>query len=149
MQSSAEAKAWLIQQILSEAAHTGAPLDPLEARMLEYSETEGTPPDHEALNEAFDQNHDMSEYEEKVAAVIRRMLSNWKAGSDPRLARWNEAIQAISDQDHYLLVLTGIADNRLSIPTQQRTGINWLRLFGIAIVVTVLLTLLLGHFVMR
>jgi hypothetical protein len=149
MQSSAEAKAWLIQQILSEATHTGDPLDSLEARMLEYSETEGTPPDHETLNEAFDQSHDQGDYEEKVAAIIRRMLANWKAEGDPRLTRWNEAIQTISSQDHYLLVLAGIADNRLSIPTQRRAGLHWLRLFGIAIVVTVLLTLLLGHFVMR
>ena len=108
--TSAEAKTWIICQILSEAAFDKVSLDPLEQRMLEYSETAGTPPDLAELNEAFDRKHDQDQYEQKIASIIRRLLANLSADGPDALIPWYEAVRAIREEDHYLMVMVNRAN---------------------------------------
>lgn len=145
----AEAKAWLIGQILTEAEQSGTKLDALEARMLEYSETERTPPDLEELNEAFDRAHDQDEYEGKIAEIVRRMLAQWRAEKDPKLAQWHDAVIALSCEDHYLLVLIAAADDMKVDAANPSAKRSLLKLFLIAVAATIVMTLLLGYLVMH
>jgi hypothetical protein len=116
--TSAEAKAWIIRQILAEAAFDKVPLDPLEQRMLEYSETAGTPPDLVGLNEAFDREHDQDEYEQKIAGIIRSLLANLRADGPDALVPWYDAVRAISVEDHYLMVMVNRANAAPPRPRQ-------------------------------
>lgn len=141
----AEAKAWLIQQILAAAEQTGTHLDPLEIGMLAYSETERTPPDLEAFTQAFDEAFDTAEYESKIAALIRIRLAQWRAQGSPELTRWHEAVSALSQQDHYLSVLVAAAGARRSQAEAKPAHRSLTRLFFIAVLATVLITLLLGY----
>jgi hypothetical protein len=123
--TSAEAKAWIIRQILAEAAFDKVPLDPLEQRMLEYSETAGTPPDLVELNEAFDRKHNQDDYEQKIASIIRRLLANLNADGPDALTPWYEAVRAISNEDHYLMVMVNQAN---AAPKGQRQPFDRTRL---------------------
>jgi hypothetical protein len=114
-----EAKAWLIQQIVTEAGRTSVGLDSVEVRMLEYSETARTPDDLEELNAAFDLTHDQDAYEEKIAALIRRMLAEWRASNDLKLERWHDSVLALSSEDHYLLVMIARAQGTFSKRTAR------------------------------
>ncbi|HEY9127044.1 MAG TPA: hypothetical protein VIM62_07945 [Acidobacteriaceae bacterium] len=143
--SPAEAKAWLIAQILSAADCAGVSLDALEARMLEYSESARTPADLEALNEAFDKAHDQQAYEEKIASLIRGMLAQWRAEQSPKLALWKNAVLALGNEDHYLLVLIARADRQPATQPKSPAQRSWLRIFVIAVLVTTAITLLLGY----
>jgi hypothetical protein len=73
--------------------------------MLEYSETAKTPPDLVELNEAFDREHDQGEYEQKIAGLIRRLLTRLRVEDTAILDRWYEAVAAIGNEDHYLMVM--------------------------------------------
>ena len=123
--NSTEAKAWIIRQILSEAAFDKVPLDSLEQRMLEYSETAGTPPDLVELNEAFDREHDQSEYEAKIAGLIRRLLANLSADGPDALIPWYKAVDAIGNEDHYLMVMVNQAH---SAPPRRRQPVDRVKL---------------------
>ena len=102
---SAEAKAWIIRHILAEAAFEKLPLDSLEERMLEYSETAGTPPDLVELNTAFDSKHDQGEYEQKIVSLIRSLVTRLRAEDTATLDRWYQAVGVIGNEDHYLMVM--------------------------------------------
>ena len=141
----AEAKTWLIREIISEAESQRLSLDSLEARMLEYSETARTPPDLEELNAAFDQTHDEAEYENKIAALIRGMLTRWRIENNPKLMHWRDATIALSREDHYLLVLISTADRTQTSAAGRPRKRSLLRLFLIAVIATIAMTLLLGY----
>jgi hypothetical protein len=102
---SREAKAYLIRQILAEADRENIPLSEIERKMLEYSETENTPPDLEEVNAEFDRDYDQSEYEQKIGSLVRNLLARLKSESGAELDRWNQALLTLSSEDHYLLVL--------------------------------------------
>lgn len=53
-----EAKAHLIRQILIEAGRENIPLTAIERQMLEFSETENTPPNWQQLNAEFDRGYE-------------------------------------------------------------------------------------------
>lgn len=115
----------MIQQILAEAVYEKMPLDSLEQRMLEYSETAETPPDLAELNEAFDREHDQDEYEEKIAGLIRRLLTRLRAEDTATLDRWYEAVAAIRNEDHYLMVMVNQAH---AAPPRRRQPMDRVKL---------------------
>lgn len=105
--SSREAKEFLITRIFEEARRTGTPLSELERQMLWFTETEPTPIDVYAVNEAFVREYDTAEYEDKIARLIVSYRTH--AAADD-LARWKEAVRTLRSEDHYLLVMIDIAD---------------------------------------
>jgi hypothetical protein len=107
-----EAKEFLIDRIVAEAQRENVPLSETERRMLYFTETYWMPWDFVEVNEAFERDYDMPEYEAKIAAIIRSYLEQ---ANPTDLERWHEAVRVLSDEDHYLLVMVSEA-NRKQIP---------------------------------
>lgn len=102
------AKEYLIQRILAEAERDGVPLTDVEQRMLYFSETGGTLPGIAETNEIFERDYDQDGYEEKIAGIIRTLLS--KATTEEQ-SKWDDAVLKLCDGDHYLLVLIDAASS--------------------------------------
>jgi hypothetical protein len=142
------AKKFLIGQIMIEAANENVPLSELEHRMLEFSEAEKTPRNFAELNAEFENEYDTAEYEEKIASLIRNRVAGLHAIDSPELDQWNDAVITLSEEDHYLLVMIGQAQPRLTgklltkigvaPPERKRPPFDRLKLFLTAIVVVVL-----------
>lgn len=136
-----EAKALLIRLIVDQAAREGAPLDPLEQRMLAFSEQTQSPAEVAELNEAFEQDHDDIEYEAKIAALIRRLLARLRSEDNPDLAHWNDAVAALSEEDHYILVLIALANHRFKPAGKGRPPYDALKLLATAAAIVIIMTI--------
>ena len=101
-----DAKEFLIAQIADQAKYDGVPLSDTGRKMLYFSETGWTLPDIVEVNELFDRDYDESEYERKIALLIRHARKRKPDG-------WSAAIKALDREDHYLSVMielsTGLA----------------------------------------
>jgi hypothetical protein len=109
--NTAKAKAHLIRQILIEADRENIPISAVEHQMLEFSETENTPPNWQQLNAELDRDYDLDAYEEKIASLIRNRHADLKAIDSPELAQWYEAVAALAEEDHYLQVMLDRAEH--------------------------------------
>jgi hypothetical protein len=131
-----DAKEFLIAKIVWEAQRDGIPLSDVERKMLYFSETDWTLPDMAETNEAFERDNDQSTYEQKVGMLARRFCAEARKTNRDDLDSWNEAVRAISHEDHYLLVLIKgakvSADSLLS---------DRLKLVMVAFLITLLITL--------
>jgi hypothetical protein len=98
-----DAKEYLIGRILAQADKDGVSLSDVERKMLYFSETGWTLPNMMVISQDFDRNYNQDEYEAKVGGVIRhvRDCAPGKHGNDD----WNEAVNRLRGEDHYLLVL--------------------------------------------
>ena len=100
-----EAKEFLAGKIADEAKREGAPLSEVEEKMLYFSETAWTLPDMMEVDEAFDRDLDMVEYEERIGGLVKRYLDRVRKTDAQELAAWTAALKTIQAEDHYLLVL--------------------------------------------
>ncbi|MGB6160276.1 MAG: hypothetical protein WBH45_18435 [Acidobacteriaceae bacterium] len=62
------------------------------------------------MSRVFDQNYDQNEYEAKIGQIVRQIRD--RPDGDPEDDRWDEAVQRLRDEDHYLTVLIDGASNR-------------------------------------
>ncbi|HEX4309834.1 MAG TPA: hypothetical protein VHZ25_07385 [Acidobacteriaceae bacterium] len=97
-----EAKEYLIGRIVAQAEQDGVELSEIERKMLYFSETAWTLPDMAEVSGKFDQDHNQEAYEAKIAEVVHNFHET--AGEDDE-ETWNQASEALSSEDHYLLVL--------------------------------------------
>jgi hypothetical protein len=98
-----DAKEFLIARIAEEAQREGIPLSEVERKMLYFSETAWTLPDIWEVNEAFDREYDNDAYEAKVVRLIQGAHKRATEASTRQM--WDDAINILSREDHYLLVL--------------------------------------------
>lgn len=66
-----EAKDFLVRKTAEQAALENVPLSDLERRMMYFTETDGCPEDPIALNDAFEAEHNSTEFETKVSKLLR------------------------------------------------------------------------------
>lgn len=66
-----QAKEYLISQIVEEAQKENIHLSEIERKMLYFTETQETPPDMSDINDQFERGYDSSEYEKKIANLVR------------------------------------------------------------------------------
>src|SRR4051812_34837749 len=93
---------YFAQRVEAQAKSEGLVLSPPEKRMLRWSEvTPGLEASAE-LNDAFEAACDTDEYEERVAGLLKRAKRDSGAAE---AAIWEEAVQALRDQDAYILVM--------------------------------------------
>lgn len=104
-----EAKEYLISQILAQADRDGVPLSDVEQNMLYFSETGWTLPNIMSVNQEFDQRYDQDEYEQKIRQIVRRAHNQHDSTRDDG---WDQAVERLRDEDHYLLVLIDDASGR-------------------------------------
>lgn len=96
-----DAKEYLIRRILEQADRDGVHLSDVERDMLYFSETGWTLPNMMTISREFDQHYDQDEYESKFGQIIRRIHDQPDSNRD----EWNQAMQRLREEDHYLLVL--------------------------------------------
>lgn len=129
-----DAKEYLIRRIVEQADQDGTPLSDVERNILYFSETGWTLPNMMAISREFDRNCDQDEFESKIGQIIRRIHEPPDSSRDDR---WNEAVQRLRDEDHYLLVLI---DGTSSTPVKlSRWEIVRLILAGIVVFTVFLL----------
>lgn len=97
-----DAKEYLIGRIVAQADRDGVPLSDLERKMLYFSETGWTLPNMMSFSREFDQSCDQDEYERKIGQIIRRIHDRAESKCDDS---WDEALDRLRDEDHYLSVL--------------------------------------------
>lgn len=110
--SGREAKEFLISRILAEAEQENVILSEVERKMLYFSETAWTLPDIMTVNEDFDRLYDQSEYEKKIAGIIRQAYKRACKHSPEEYESWRAAIRRLEKEDHYLSVMVTLAGLR-------------------------------------
>lgn len=96
-----EAKDFLVEKIAAEAARDHMPLSEVERQMLYFTEDSGLSEQMRQVCEVFDRDHDVDEYEAKIAGLVRSLLTRLDP-ADQEL--WNEAVRKLREGDHYLLM---------------------------------------------
>ncbi|MGC2618555.1 MAG: hypothetical protein WA414_05895 [Acidobacteriaceae bacterium] len=128
-----EAKEFLAQQIVAQAARDGMPLTDVERKMLYFSETARTLSDMTEVSAEFDRDYDQDDYERKIAKIVRSLKQELK--SEPAAEEnWEAAVQVLSSEDHYLLVLVRAANEEEGTSKRPRGDFAWLLLTGAAII---------------
>ncbi len=109
-----EAKEYLVGRIVEEARREDIPLSEIETKMLYFSETAWTLPNMLEVNRTFESEYDDGEYERKIAGLVRGLRTEASERNTNELVAWDEAVRILSSEDHYLLVLIGIADGKFN-----------------------------------
>lgn len=100
-----EAKDFLVQQTAQQAQLENTPLSDLEKRMMYFTESEDAVEDPIALNDEFEAQYDMDEYETKISSLLGRAHKRIKQENPSAAQLWSEAVKCLRKGDHYLLVL--------------------------------------------
>jgi hypothetical protein len=148
-----QAKQFIISRIVAEAAHKNISLSEVEREMLHFSDGGAhLTPRMQQVNEVFERDYDESDYETKINDLARSLQQHL---SREEQARWDEAVTALCDGDHYLLILINAAIPKSSIldspwfPTSERPARRprWdlIRLILTAIAVIIVGLLVISH----
>jgi len=95
---------FVVEKIIEQAAIENIALSEVERKMLLFSESSPTLPDIAQVNEVFDREGDVAEYETKVAGLIRGIQSSLRKNAEARHA-WDEAMQHLRGEDYYFMVM--------------------------------------------
>ena len=133
--SAREAKEFLISRIIEEAQRENVPLSEVERKMLYFSESGWTLPDMTTVYEDFDREYDQNKYEKKIAKLIRKAAKRDRKESSDEYDVWWAAVRVLRREDHYILVMIGIAG--------LRPAGDQLRLFGTALFIVTCLLLVI------
>jgi hypothetical protein len=108
------AKEFLVAKVVGEASLSNVPLSETERKMLYFTEVHASLPDILEVNAKFERDYDADEYESKVARLLRSARARDRQSSPAHEQEWNDALDALKTEDHYILVMVDIAfGNRL------------------------------------
>ena len=110
--SGREAKEFLISEIVAEAQRENVPLSEVEHKMLYFTESGWTLPGIMTVSEDFDREYDQTEYENKIARLIKRAYKRVCKGSREEYDAWWAAIRRLGKEDHYISVMVRLAGLR-------------------------------------
>jgi len=102
-----EAKDFLVAQTAEQAALEGVPLSDLEKRMMYFTEGPEAIEDPSTLNEEFEAQYDIAQFEKKISRLMGHAYKRIKSQNPEIVRRWDAAIRALRRGDHYILVLWG------------------------------------------
>jgi hypothetical protein len=102
MQTVDSAKQFLLNRLIEQAAADGATLSEIEKRLFLFSELSPNP-DWEA-NEKFEAECDGSEYERKIAKLLRHAYAHDKKAAES-VDTWRDSLKALAKEDFYGLVM--------------------------------------------
>jgi hypothetical protein len=101
-----DAKDFLVQQTLEQAAMEKVPVSALEKRMMYFVENDPTScADPLALNQEFENECDTAAYEAKISSLLHHAFQRLQSTDPQKTRHWNQAIRMLSSGDHYLPVL--------------------------------------------
>ncbi len=142
-----DAKEYLVRRIVAEAEHEGTPLTNVERKMLYFTESGWTLPDIMDVNAEFERDYDNDTYEQKIAGLAGSLKKRDSESGGDTKAAWDEAVEKLSEGDHYLLVL--INPRLVSVGGLKRPPRDFLKLVLIALACVIGLLALMtlyGHF---
>jgi hypothetical protein len=129
-----QAKDFLVEQTVEQAALEGVPLDDVEKRMMYFTESDAASCDDPiALNDEFEEEHETKEYETKISRLFHHAYRRLKEENPERVRNWDQAIQTLRKGDHYVLVLWDIDH-----PTEHPTRDSF-KLLGAGLVIAIVL----------
>jgi hypothetical protein len=102
---STAAKQFLISKVVEQAGIEHVSLSDVEKKMLYFTEVRPSLPDIYEVNAEFERNYDSDEYETKVVAFLKKARDRDKKQSSILNQQWQEAIDALKNEDHYILVM--------------------------------------------
>jgi len=110
---STTAKQFLISRVLDQAEVEHVPLSEVERKMLSFSEVHPSLPDIREINAEFERSYDSNEYEAKVAGLVKAARRRDGQRSVPQEQQWRDALHALKNEDHYILVMVSQAFDAL------------------------------------
>ena len=110
-----EAKDFLVAQTAEQAALEGVPLSDLEKRMMYFTEGPEAIEDPSTLNEEFEAQYDIAQFEKKISRLMGHAYKRIKNQNPEIVRRWDAAIRVLRRGDHYILVLWGHPLKRASL----------------------------------
>ena len=117
MMDAAAAKQFLISKVVQQVEIDHVPLTEIERKMLYFTELHPSLPDIYEVNAEFDRNYNSDTYEAKIANLLRTARACDSQQSPDGELEWRDALGALKNEDHYILVMTaqafGSGGNRL------------------------------------
>ena len=129
-----EAKEFLVSRIVEEAKYEGVALSKIERKILYFSETDWTLPDIGAISDEFDRAYDQHEYEQKISSLVKGAYRRTLRNSSDEQEKWWSAIQLLSKEDHYIVLVIRLA--------ALRPRGDQLKLFGAGLSVVIVIVCL-------
>jgi hypothetical protein len=99
------AKQFLISKVIEQAESEHVQLSNVEKKMLYFTEVHPSLPDIYEVNEEFERSYDADEYEDKIVGLLKRARTRDAAQSAQQEEMWADAILALKQEDHYILVM--------------------------------------------
>jgi len=101
------AKQFLISRVLEGAEVERVNLSDVEKKMLHFTEVHPSLPDSYEVNTEFERNYNSVEYEAKIAGLLKKACE--RDSSLNRDQEWKDALAALKNEDHCILVMMGQA----------------------------------------
>ncbi len=111
----------------------GVSLSALEKRMMYFTEGPDATENPLALNEEFEEQFDTSEYETKIAKLLRHAHKRIKQNDESKVSLWKESIKKLKEGDHYLIVLLEM------VPTSDHPKRDFFVQVGIGVLIAFLI----------
>ena len=112
-----QAKDFLVEQTVEQAALEGVPIDDVEKRMVYFTESDAASCDKPIeLNDEFEAAHETKEYETKISRLLHHAYMRLKEENPERTRNWDQAIRTLRKGDHYLLVM---------VDQSRESGVAW------------------------
>jgi hypothetical protein len=134
---SVAAKQFLISRVVEEAEFEHKSLSEIEKKMLYFTEVHPCLPDIYEVNEEFERDYDSDEYEKKVTALLKSARERDQKQSPVQGQQWKDAIDALKNEDHYILVMAYCAFpeiRKVLVPTHRVRDYLLYICIGIAVV---------------
>jgi hypothetical protein len=143
-----DAKRFLIARVIEESELEQVRLSDVEKKMLYFTEVSTSLPDMHEINAEFEQNYNVDEYEAKIVGLLKNARERDRRGSSSQEQTWKDALDALRNEDHYILVMVYCAfpDCRKSLlPTHRVRDYVVYIAVGIAVVLACIGIAVLSH----
>jgi hypothetical protein len=130
-----QAKDFLVDQTVRQAASEGVQLSDVEKRMMYFTESDTDSCENPIqLNNEFETQNETREYETKISKLLHDAHKRLKKENLEQARNWDQAVRTLRKGDHYLLVM---------LDQSSASGIGgwmpFLRGIGIGVLICVLI----------
>ena len=133
-----EAKDFLVEQAVQQAALENESLSVIEKRMMYFVENDATSCLNPVeLNDEFEAQCDTTAYEAKMSRLLHHAYRRLQADDPERLRTWKEAMSLLYKGDHYLPVLW-----EAEFPSEHPIG-DFLRPFGVGVLLALVIAIII------
>ena len=138
-----QAKDFLVQEAAEQAVRENAPLSSIEKEMMYFTESDpASCPDPIGLNDRFEAEYEMYEYEAKIRGLLDRAHERIRGEGAEAVQNWDEALRTLKAGDHYVLVLGGWLNGGTKAKGPSRGFLWTLAVIGIVVLAAILAGLL-------